>query len=130
VTSVGGTKCRNLAACGTVFSFSTTGANEQVLHSFGKPFDGASPWAALIAVNGTLYGMTICGGAYMSAQCTTGGTVFSMSLTGADERVLHSFGNGLDGSNPYASLIDIKGTLYGLASAGGQHGGGALFSLN
>ena len=44
-----------------------------------------------------------------SEQC---GTVFSIT-TGGTEHVLHSFGGKNDGAGPAASLIDVKGTLYG-----------------
>lgn len=72
-TSTGGAYCTGSGGgCGTVFSV-TTGGQEQVLHSFsGKP-DGVGPWAALLDVNGTLYGTTQAGG-------TSGyGTVFAIT---------------------------------------------------
>ena len=70
--------------------------------------DGAFPVAALIAVNGALYGTTSLGGKYDS------GTVFRMSMTGTNERVLHSFNyNGKDGFIPSAGLIALKGAFYG-----------------
>jgi hypothetical protein len=58
---------------------------ENVLYSFmGYPNDGAYPGAALVAVNGTLYGTTEFGG---SGSCTRPrqgyfpgcGTVFALS---------------------------------------------------
>lgn len=57
---------------GTVFSISTTGA-ERVLHSFGAGNDGKFPQAALLNVNGTLYGTTESGGT------TNSGTVFALT---------------------------------------------------
>jgi uncharacterized repeat protein (TIGR03803 family) len=69
---------------GTVFSITLSGA-ENVLYSFmGYPNDGAYPGAALVAVNGTLYGTTEFGG---SGSCTRPrqgyfpgcGTVFALS---------------------------------------------------
>ncbi|MGC1760699.1 MAG: choice-of-anchor tandem repeat GloVer-containing protein, partial [Candidatus Cybelea sp.] len=48
-------------AGGTVFSLTQSGT-EQVLHSFGHGKDGSDPVAALIDVNGTLYGTTESGG--------------------------------------------------------------------
>ena len=38
------------------------GGTEKVLHSFGNAADGANPAAALIDLNGTLYGTTEDGG--------------------------------------------------------------------
>ncbi len=59
---------------GTVFSLSLNGNREKVLHSFGNGFDGATPLAGLIEVNGTLYGTTSAGGLYGN------GTVFALTL--------------------------------------------------
>jgi uncharacterized repeat protein (TIGR03803 family) len=46
------------------------------------------------------------------------------------ETVLHSLGSGTDGQYSLASVIDVKGTLYGTAYAGGTAGQGAVFSVN
>lgn len=55
----------------------------------------------------------------------------------AKEKVLHSFGKGSDGQLPAASLIDVKGVLYGTTSDGGsnsnceyENGCGTVFSLD
>jgi hypothetical protein len=40
--------------------------------------------------------------------------------------VLHSFGNGTDGKYPEASLLNVKGTLYGTTQNGGQYGHGII----
>ncbi len=111
---------------GTVFSVTLSGT-EKVLHSFGGYFygrDGALPTASLTKVKGTLYGTTVSGGANSANE---GGTVFSVTTTGV-EKVLHSFRNG-DGSGPYASLINVNGTLYGTTQTGGTYGDGAVFAL-
>jgi uncharacterized repeat protein (TIGR03803 family) len=47
----------------------------------------------------------------------------------ATETVLHSFGNGNDGQNPYTTLISIHGMLYGTTLNGGDYGGGTVFSI-
>jgi uncharacterized repeat protein (TIGR03803 family) len=60
------------ADCGTVFSITPSGA-EKVLHNFGSGTDGRSPTAALIDVDGTLYGTTVGGGEYNY------GTVFALT---------------------------------------------------
>jgi hypothetical protein len=76
------------------------------LYSFGAGSDGQQPKAALINVNGTLYGTTYGGGVYAD------GTVFSASTTGT-ENELYSFQGDRDGANPSASLLAVKGVLYG-----------------
>ncbi len=118
---------------GTVFSI-TRGGKAKLLYSLGKGPDGWYPAADLLDVEGTLYGTTFGGGTHNCGGGYGGcGTVFSIT-TGGKERVLHSF-NGIDGSFPAASLIDIGGTLYGTTSSGGAsacgpYGGcGTVFSL-
>ncbi len=63
------------------------------------------------------------------------GTVFTITTAGTEE-VLHEFGRGSDkGEYPYASLIDVNGTLYGTTAGGGAHTGchfggcGTVFAL-
>jgi uncharacterized repeat protein (TIGR03803 family) len=100
---------------GTVFNMSTTGT-EKLLYSFQGDRDGANSSASLLAVKGVLYGTTEYGGA---TKYENGGTVFRISTAGV-EKVLHRFhGHSrdghyyYDGANPVASLIDVKGLLYG-----------------
>jgi uncharacterized repeat protein (TIGR03803 family) len=110
--------------CGTVFSVTPAGS-ERVLHDFGVTSgDGCGPAAALIVVRGTLYGTTAYGGAD-----NKGGTIFSIALTGADERVLHSFGAASDGKNPVAALYNLNGTLYGTTDIGGTRNDGTVFAF-
>jgi uncharacterized repeat protein (TIGR03803 family) len=117
--------CPYYGGCGTVFSITTSGT-EKVLHNFGSGTDGSGPAASLIDVNGTLYGTTHLGGA--GSRCSLGcGTVFSITTSGT-EKVLHSF-DGTDGNGPEASLIDVKGTLYGTTENGGAQGWGTVFAL-
>ncbi|MBV8374941.1 MAG: hypothetical protein JO302_05475 [Candidatus Eremiobacteraeota bacterium] len=115
---------------GTVFSISRNDTkNYRVLYNFGvTPSDGSNPVASLIDTGGTLYGTTPNGGTYGQ------GTVFSISTTGTDYRMLHSFGKSTDGSQPDASLIAVRvGTsylLYGTTYDGGAHKRGAVFSIS
>jgi uncharacterized repeat protein (TIGR03803 family) len=119
---------------GTVFAVTKTGT-ETVLYSFkGGADDGANPQASLINVGGTLYGTTVSGGTestYCRSAGNTCGTVFKVTTSGA-ETVLYSFkGYPDDGSNPYAGLVDLGGTLYGTTTFGGAapYGGGTVFSV-
>src|ERR1700722_5118287 len=107
---------------------------ETVLYSFCQQqncADGANSYAALIIVNGILYGTTANGGAYKA------GTVFSIDPTTGLETVLHSFSGGSDGALPLAPLIDVNGKLYGTTSEGGTQnsacytgGCGTVFSFD
>ena len=71
-------------------------------------------------MNGTLYGITVNGGA------NGWGTIFSISTTGS-ETALHSF-SGSDGQNPVGGLIALGGTLYGVTFYGGDTAG-TVFAL-
>ncbi len=130
-TTTGGANCSSNGGCGTVFTIATSGA-ETVLYSFkGGAGDGKYPKeAALLDVNGTLYGTTKSGGT------NNRGTVFSITTSG-EETVVHSFGGSGDGVFPYGGLLDVNGTLYGTTSNGGSvscgvrygdiHGCGTVF---
>ena len=88
----------------------------------------------MIDVRGTFYGTTEVGGARTSGKsCNVVnkcGTVFSITPPGT-EKVLHRFvGNKNDGAGPVASLIDVKGTLYGTTEYGGAYGDGTVFSIS
>ncbi|MGB8965279.1 MAG: choice-of-anchor tandem repeat GloVer-containing protein [Candidatus Cybelea sp.] len=121
----GTTQAGGASGAGTVFSLSVTG-KEMVLHSFGKGSDGRIPAASLVAANGTLYGTTQNGGAYTFG----GGTAFSIATSGSNEKVLHSFGGGNDGSQPQANLIVARGRFYGTTYAGGAAGFGTVYQMS
>ena len=114
---------------GTVFSVNPTTGAETVVYSFAGGTDGRFPFARLIDVEGTLYGTTFEGGAY-ECQGVGCGTVFSVNPETGAETLLHSFGSGTDGQVPQAGLIDVKGTLYGTTTGGGDRGAGTVFSIN
>jgi uncharacterized repeat protein (TIGR03803 family) len=112
---------------GTVFSINPDGSNYNTLYSFGaNATDGSNPLAPLININGVLYGTTTNGGANNNA-----GTLYSINLNGSNYNTLHSFGAYGDGANPYASLINVNGVLYGTTGFGGvNNNAGTLFSIN
>jgi uncharacterized repeat protein (TIGR03803 family) len=139
-TAYGGTNDYSSLGAGTVFRVTASGT-EKVLHDFGAKGDGTWPFAGLIEVGGVLYGTTYLGGSndcpyrYSSAYYLCG-TVFSITPSGA-EKVLYNFGGGRgdrDGNHPVASVVDVKGTLYGTTQNGGPHhikdrqGCGTVFS--
>lgn len=136
-TSLGG----NSSGGGTAFSLNPRTGALKVLYDFcGQQncTDGADPEASLSNVKDKLYGTTYLGGAYCPNGAPPGcGTVFSLNPTTGAETVLHSFGSGTDGEYPVASLIDVRGTLYGTSYSGGAGcyngefcGQGTVFSIN
>jgi uncharacterized repeat protein (TIGR03803 family) len=117
-TTVGG----GTEGSGTVFRTSASGT-ERTIYSFGccgATMDGRVPDAALIAVNGRLFGTTSSGG--------TGGygTIFSVTTTGT-ESVLYRFAGKPSGAHPQAALTDVSGALYGTTVGGGTLGEGSVF---
>jgi uncharacterized repeat protein (TIGR03803 family) len=117
---------------GTVFSLNLNTNTETVLHAFNfNGTDGWYPLGGVIDVKGTLYGTTYFGG---SGNCYSGdrigcGTVFAVALKSGAESILYSFQNTGDGANPASNLINVEGLLYGTCYAGGQYGGGTVFSI-
>jgi uncharacterized repeat protein (TIGR03803 family) len=108
---------------GALFEVTLTGA-ETVLYSFMGDTDGSnSPAALLQGSDGSLYGTTANGGA------SGHGTVFKVTLTGA-ETVLYSFTGGNDGSYPTVALLQgSDGNLYGTTLGGGAPQSGTVFKL-
>jgi uncharacterized repeat protein (TIGR03803 family) len=115
---------------GCVFEISRAvgGWKYSVLYNFSGA-DGEQPWGALAFDQvGNLYGTARGGGAYGV------GVAFELSVT-ADgswtETVLHSFGNGDDGSGPQSEItFDDAGNLYGTTvGSGGDRRGGTVYKL-
>ena len=94
------------------------------LYSFKGNPDGAFPLAPLLQVGGSLYGTTSQGG---TVTANGDGTIFKITLAG-DETVLHSFEGTPDGQFPQASLIAVKGLLYGTTPNGGTTAYGTVFT--
>jgi uncharacterized repeat protein (TIGR03803 family) len=113
---------------GTIFAVSTSGL-ENVIYTFAGGTDGSLPGAALLDVNGILYGTTFQGGQYGAYGS---GTVFSVPISGTGS-VLHSFGGPgptfPDGIRPDSGLTDVKGILYGTTASGGAHNDGMVFAI-
>jgi uncharacterized repeat protein (TIGR03803 family) len=113
---------------GTVFEYDRVTGKEKVLHSFTGGTDGEYPEDNLINIAGVLYGTTFEGGN------TTNGTIFRITMDGA-EKVIYQFqGGASDGANPDAGLLDVGGVLYGTTYYGGgatqcENGCGTVFRL-
>ncbi len=124
---------------GTVYELSpqSDGSwSERIIHNFGSGTDGTDPYGGLtIDASGNLYGTTTGGGIYQSACDASGvgcGVVFELSPVagGFAERILHNFGNGADGTNPWAPpIFDAAGNLYGTTGYGGAYTYGTVYEL-
>ena len=84
--------------------------------------DGAIPSAALLDVNGRLFGTTFLGG---KAGC---GVVFSIDSDGKDERVIHDFSEN-EGCGPLG-LVYSTGSFYGIANRGATDNDGSVFRMH
>jgi uncharacterized repeat protein (TIGR03803 family) len=109
---------------GAVFMVTPNGT-ESVVYSFAGGADGSHPVAGLFrdAKTGTLYGTTVFGGA------NNMGTVFMLNPATGAEVVLYSFKGGLDGANPYSSVVRAGTTIFGTTYNGGAFGYGTVFKL-
>ncbi|HUO17509.1 MAG TPA: choice-of-anchor tandem repeat GloVer-containing protein [Verrucomicrobiae bacterium] len=109
--------------CGTVYSVSTTGTEQNVLHDFSGT-DGQAPDSGLVLdSHGDLYGTTFQGGVYGY------GTVYEVNASGSERPIYNFTGQG-DGANPYSGVIrDPKGNIYGTTFEGGAHGFGVVFKI-
>lgn len=121
----------NTNTTGTVFELTPPGDateswTETLLYLFTGGTDGSAPLSDVIFDRaGNLYSTTFYGG---DMSCAVGfgcGVVFKLAApippgSSWTESVLHTFGKGNDGQNPFTGLIPIEGhPLYGTTSAGG-----------
>ncbi|MGC2108392.1 MAG: choice-of-anchor tandem repeat GloVer-containing protein [Candidatus Korobacteraceae bacterium] len=127
-TAYGGAGCSGFGGCGVVFELSRSGGGwtESVVHQFAGP-DGQTPYSGVIFDSaGNLYGTTTSGGD------DGGGTAYKLTPSGSGwtETILHSFGAGNDGADPYGGLaMDQQGGLFGTTFFGGTEDAGIAFEL-
>jgi uncharacterized repeat protein (TIGR03803 family) len=115
------------------------GQTFQVLHSFTGRSGGAEPYAGVtLDQAGNLYGTTIYGGFYNSAQCSglACGIAYRLNPAG-QETVLYAFEGSATGARPIAELLrDGQGDLYGTTLVGGDsncnspYGCGVVFKID
>jgi len=135
-TLYGTTSAGGHGGSGTAFSVGTNGTGFSVLHHFtatdsttATNGDGASPCAPLLVSGQSLYGTAAKGGE------AAAGTVFSLSLDGAQFSTLHSFAAlGSNGTNrygafPVAPLVQFGHALYGTTFGGGPGAAGTVFTI-
>ncbi len=129
--SGGGGGCE--LGCGVVFELLRgTEARDQWTEKVLYTFDGEDGWGPLAGLvldrAGNLYGTTA--GTVIGDKK---GTVFELSPSGNGawtHRVLHRFGEGTDGAEPYAGVIfDATGNLYTTTYYGGIYGFGAVVEV-
>jgi uncharacterized repeat protein (TIGR03803 family) len=109
---------------GTIFQYDLTTDAESVLYTSQQ----YSPVGSVIQSGPNLYGVQ--GGPFGGGGGGYG-MIFQYNLAAGTETVLHSFVGGPgDGNYPGASLIQSGSVLYGVTSAGGAIGEGAIFEYD
>jgi uncharacterized repeat protein (TIGR03803 family) len=103
------------------------------LYNFTGGSDGGGPNNGIaVDAAGNFYGTTWIGG--ISSPVGGNGVVFELSLESRGhwvEKVLYSFGFGIDGRNPTAGVVFVAaGNLYGTTTQGGQYEGGTVYELS
>jgi uncharacterized repeat protein (TIGR03803 family) len=139
VTQTGGSENCQGGGCGTVYSLNPKTGSEMVLYSFCSQencTDGEIPVGPLVEENGLLYGITLTGGQqnqdcqrFQGSGC---GVVFSIDPSTGAETELYAFCSQqdcVDGYLPSGGLVDVGGTLYGVAE-GGANNRGVLYSID
>jgi uncharacterized repeat protein (TIGR03803 family) len=128
------------AAGGIVYRTTADGSSVSTIYQLDGRNDGISPQAGLtLGSDGMLYGTTKFG---RVGELTSTGTVFKVSQTGTGFTVLHRFAayttsnenlspQNTDGAFPEAELVQGSDTyLYGVTTAGGPNGTGAVFKVS
>lgn len=125
---------------GLFYRSTVDGSQVTTLHQLALDTDGAAPQAGLtLGSDGMFYGTTKFGRA---GEGFATGTIFKVSATGTGFTVLHRFQaytesnadlspKNSDGAYPEAEMIEgTDGYLYGVTTAGGPNGTGAIFKIS
>ncbi len=122
-TANGGEKPDGTWAGGILFRLDPSTGEHTILHTFLS--DAVQPWAGVVEVGGSLYGVTV----FNSLFGGPGGTLYRYDQAAGEFTVLHTF-TGADGSNPYAGVVESGEKLYGAAIGGGSEGVGTLYNFD
>jgi uncharacterized repeat protein (TIGR03803 family) len=111
---------------GTLFAVNASTGAEKTLFSFDNGVAGGYPDGGVIVSGDVLYGTAAYGGSKGY------GVIFGYDLATAKENTVYNFTGQADGGNPYSTLIDVGGILYGttFAGASGVSPYGAVFGVN
>jgi len=112
------------ATKGIIYKLNFDGSGYSVADTLQGAKGGNAPGSLLRAKNGTLYGMTLNGGA------NNFGIVFNYDVfTNTFSKIIDF--NGINGKQPFGSLMEASdGKLYGMTQAGGAYNKGVIFSID
>jgi uncharacterized repeat protein (TIGR03803 family) len=124
----GNFRCAN-SGCGVIFRLAKDPAgnwNEQVLRQM-HGYDGWNLTGSVVFdPDGNLYAAAQAGGVHDD------GSVFMLTPSASGEwheTMLYSFSDRDDGAVPYAGVIFVNGSIFGMTSIGGAHGQGTVFEF-
>lgn len=109
---------------GVIFKYDYQNDSLNVLKEFNST-NGANPKGELLQLsNGLFYGITYSGGA------SNYGVLFTYDIQNDTIIKKFDFDPNTNGRNPYGSLIEYNGNLYGATYFGGSSNSGVLFKYN
>jgi uncharacterized repeat protein (TIGR03803 family) len=111
------------AVCAMFLPLAANAASLTTVYQVPGRNDGAAPIAALLHLNGKLYGTASEGGP------ANAGTIFSVDPHTGAETTLYAFTGGADGGQPSGPLTAIDGIVYGTTFGGGA-GVGTLYKFD
>jgi uncharacterized repeat protein (TIGR03803 family) len=126
MTNLGGDTSSNVcgfAGCGGIFKIRADGTGYAKLIDLDFLANGSNATGSLISDGVFLYGMTYGGGV------NGYGTVFKIMPDGSGYQNLFNFNGGLNGSNPFGSLVYDGTYLYGMTERGGMYTVGTIFKI-
>ena len=121
----GATTNANTYGKGVIYKYSE-GNPIEVLNKLNYYPTGSKPACILYQSEGTgmVYGSAASGGDF------NGGVLYEINPLNEELRVLHHFGDDMDGRSPFHNMIVADNVLYGITSSGGNQGDGTLFSFD
>lgn len=119
LADVGGTN-----TSGIIFKINFDGTGYTLVDTLNGLKGGTAPGSLIRARNGTLYGMTLNGGA------NNFGIIFSYDVFTNTFTKIIDF-NSSNGKQPFGSLFEASnGKLYGMTQAGGNYNMGVIFCID
>lgn len=114
---------------GTLYSLNPTTGVVRTLVTFHGGVEGAQPSGNLLAVGGTLFGVTARGGGGGCGGVGCG-TLFAFTPSNGQLVTLRDFPGGSGGAFPQGGVIAVGGALFGVTYQGGGADQGAIYTLN
>lgn len=125
---------------GVLFRVGADGSGYTVLHEFGPSeanTDGVRPGSLTWGHDGHLYGTADRGGIHRNGVIFRWNTqtemyepLYAFSPLTLHDAVGKNTGHNSDGIQPHGLMTASDGTLYGMASLGGEHGWGTVFAFH